>query len=57
MALDRYRARHGIPDGEHLQMLEGFGWSAEEFRCGMKKLAQHQIRLNSTPDFVVSQTL
>ncbi|CAK9042811.1 unnamed protein product [Durusdinium trenchii] len=36
MALDRYRARHGIPDGEHLQMLEGFGWSAEEFRCGMK---------------------
>ncbi|CAJ1421967.1 unnamed protein product, partial [Effrenium voratum] len=46
LALDRYRARHGIPDGEHLKMLETFGWSSEDFEAGMRKGFWSSIRQN-----------
>lgn len=34
-ALHRYRARHGIPDAEHFNMLEKLGWSQAEFEDGI----------------------
>eukprot|EP00928_Gymnodinium_smaydae_P053075 TRINITY_DN37153_c0_g1_i1.p1 TRINITY_DN37153_c0_g1~~TRINITY_DN37153_c0_g1_i1.p1 ORF type:complete len:514 (+),score=72.95 TRINITY_DN37153_c0_g1_i1:53-1594(+) len=34
-ALQRYRARHAVPDEEHLRMLKELGWSEAEYNDGI----------------------
>eukprot|EP00933_Yihiella_yeosuensis_P057779 TRINITY_DN5783_c0_g2_i1.p1 TRINITY_DN5783_c0_g2~~TRINITY_DN5783_c0_g2_i1.p1 ORF type:complete len:465 (-),score=86.39 TRINITY_DN5783_c0_g2_i1:355-1749(-) len=36
-ALHRYRARHAIPEQQHIQMLRELGWDESEFEDGIKE--------------------
>eukprot|EP00931_Biecheleriopsis_adriatica_P119196 TRINITY_DN94448_c0_g1_i1.p1 TRINITY_DN94448_c0_g1~~TRINITY_DN94448_c0_g1_i1.p1 ORF type:complete len:438 (+),score=75.96 TRINITY_DN94448_c0_g1_i1:63-1376(+) len=38
-ALHRFRARHAVPDSEHVRMLQELGWTTEEFEDGIQDSA------------------